>query len=151
MKCIIARISNPYGIIPQKNRTQGIIPILLSQLLLHNPITLYGETIRDYIYISDVVEALHLLGLYEKGKRIFNIGTGISTTLHDLVHMLETVAETNFFKIFRQNIRNCDVYENVLDISDTVNELKWHPKILLEEGIRITLNQMLENRNTIIS
>jgi UDP-glucose 4-epimerase len=144
MECLIARISNPYGILPLQNRSQGIIPIFLSKLLSKQPIILYGETIRDYIHISDAVEALINLGRYEKEKRIFNIGTGVSTSLHELLQMLETAAKCKFIEIIKQDIRGCDVYENTLDISDTVRELNWHPKILLEDGIKLTLKEMKE-------
>ena len=142
MKCLVARISNPYGILPLQNRSQGIIPIFLSKLLSRQPITLYGETIRDYIHISDTVEALIDLGRYEKEKRVFNIGTGVSTSLHDLLQMLEKAAKCKFVEIIKQDIRSCDVYENMLDISDTVRELNWRPKIFLEEGIKLTLDEM---------
>jgi len=145
MTCMVARISNPYGILPLQNRSQGIIPIFLSKLLSKHPIVLYGKTIRDYIHISDVIDALILLGQYKKEKRIFNIGTGVSTSLYELLSMLEKAANCKFKEIIKQDIRNCDVYENTLDISDTVRELNWHPKIMLEEGIKLTLNEMKEN------
>jgi UDP-glucose 4-epimerase len=144
IKCFVARISNPYGVLTLQNRTQGVIPILLSKLLSKHPIILYGETIRDYIHISDAIEALINLGQYEKEKRIFNIGTGISTSLHELLQMLEDAANCKFVEIIKQDMRDCDVYENTLDISDTVRELNWHPKIVLKEGIQLTLNEMKE-------
>jgi UDP-glucose 4-epimerase len=147
MECLIARISNPYGILPLQNRSQGIIPIFLSKLLSKQPIILYGETTRDYIHISDAVEALINLGQYEKEKRIFNIGTGVSTSLHGLLQMMEIAAKCKFIKIIKQDIRDCDVYENTLDISDTVRELNWHPKILLEDGILLTLKEMREHND----
>jgi UDP-glucose 4-epimerase len=142
MKCLVVRISNPYGILSLQNRSQGVIPIFLSKLLSKQPIVIYGETIRDYIHISDVVDALIKLGQYEKEKKIFNIGTGVSTSLHELLLMLEKTAKCKFAEIIKQGIRGCDVYENTLDISDTVRELNWHPKIFLEEGIKLTLDEM---------
>jgi len=145
IKCIAARISNPYGILSLQNRTQGIIPIFLSKLLLKQPIMLYGDTLRDYIHINDVIEALIKLGQYEKEKRIFNIGTGISTSLTVLIQMLERVAKCKFVNISKQDRRNCDVYENSLDISDTINELNWQPEITLEEGIKLIYNDIIKH------
>jgi len=142
MRCIVARISNPYGVLSLQNRKQGVIPILLSKLFLRESITIYGETVRDYIHISDVVESLTLLGKYEKEKRIFNIATGTSTSLQALLQMLEAIAECKFVEIVRQDIRDCDVWENALDISDTIRELNWCPKVALEEGIKHTFFEM---------
>ena len=143
INCYVARISNPYGIILSKTRAQGIIPIFISKLLSNEPITVYGETIRDYIHISDVINALVLIGQYKSTRRIFNIGTGVPTDLHTLIKMLENIVQRTFVGVNKQDRRDCDVYENVLDISDTISELGWQPKIALEEGIRITLHEML--------
>jgi len=145
--CLIARISNPYGVLSLQNRTQGIIPIFLSKLLLKQPVILYGETLRDYIYINDVIDALFKLGQYEKEKRIFNIGTGISTSLNDLIQLIERISKHKFTTIIKHDKRNCDVYENSLDISDTVNELNWKPQITLEEGVQLVFNNMISNKN----
>jgi len=144
IKGLIARISNPYGMLTLQNRTQGVIPIFISKLLLKEPIILYGETLRDYIHINDVIEALNKLGQYEKEKKIFNIGTGIPTSLKDLIKLLERVTKRKFVDIIKKDKRNYDVYENSLDISDTVNELDWQPKISLEEGVQLIFNDMME-------
>jgi len=142
MMCFSVRISNPYGYMPQKNRTQGVIPILLTRLLLDSSITLYGETIRDYIHISDVIEALLRIGYYESNQRTFNIGSGIPTNLHKLIPLMEEAAGKKFSNVLKQNIRKCDVYECILDISETVRELNWEPRISLNDGIRITLGEL---------
>ena len=138
VKCLIARISNPYGCMPLQNRKQGVIPILLSKLVAGEPIAIFGNTVRDYIYIDDTIDALIRLGYYDKDKRVFNIGTGKSTRLHDLVAMCEKTANRKFSAIEFQDIRECDVVENILDISETITELDWIPNILLEEGIKLT-------------
>ncbi|QNK42422.1 NAD-dependent epimerase/dehydratase family protein [Caproicibacter fermentans] len=142
MDCVIARISNPYGVFPQHDRTQGIIPIFLQRLLRRQPITLYGETIRDYIFISDAVDALLKLMAYRGDQRIFNIGSGIPTGLHHLAEMLEEATQRKFVEIREFPIRSCDVRESVLDITETKKELDWEPKVSLSDGIRKTLKQI---------
>lgn len=138
----ICRISNPYGVMPQKDRTQGIIPILLLRLLDGKPITLFGETVRDYIYISDVVNALFAVANYTGGKTVFHIGSGVGTGLQELLKLLEERSGLRFASVSKQPIRACDVRENVLDISDTVRILGWMPRISLSEGIDRTLEAL---------
>ena len=135
----ICRISNPYGVMPQKDRTQGIIPILLRRLLDGEPITIFGETVRDYVYISDVVEALIATADYTGDKTVFQIGSGVGTGLQDLVRLLEERSGLRFASVDMQPIRACDVQENVLDISDTVRTLGWTPLISLADGVDQTL------------
>ena len=131
----IARISNPYGEYFQKNRTQGLIPILINRLYNNEPINLYGDTKRDYIYIDDVIEALYKIGVYNGPMKIFNIGSGVAYTLSQIVEKIENTTGKRFVEITRLPIRKCDVLENVLDISETMKELNWRPRHDIDTGI----------------
>lgn len=142
LKCLIARIANPYGLILSQNRTQGIIPIFLRCLLEHKPVVIFGNTIRDYIYIDDVVDALIKLGHYCGINTIFNIGTGIGTELQYLVVLLEQITGKHFAQIIQNPQRSCDVLENILDVSETENTLQWRYKTELEQGIMKTWVEM---------
>ena len=140
--CRIARIANPYGVTPQSQRTQGIIPILMKEMLKKKPITLFGETVRDYIYIDDVADALVKLGDYPGEESIFLIGSGIGTSLTQLVEMIEACTGERFCEIQKRPIRSCDVQESILNVGRTKRLLNWEPKISLQEGIRITWDEI---------
>lgn len=142
VRCKICRISNPYGVMPQQGRTQGIIPILLRRLLDGEPVTLYGETVRDYIFISDVTEALVAASGYAGDACLFNVGTGVGTGLHALAALLEERAGRSFVSVREEPIRSCDVRESVLDISETARILNWAPRVALEDGIDRTLDAL---------
>lgn len=131
----IARISNPYGVMEQINRTQGIIPIFLKCLQSGQGITLFGDTVRDYIHIDDVVTALIAMKDYNGGERIFNIGSGCGVRLSAVVAMMEQITGKTFTCINHQERRACDVQTNLLDISVTQSELGWVPAIQLRKGI----------------
>lgn len=140
---IIARISNPYGVCQQEGRTQGVIPILIDKLQRQEPIVLFGKTVRDYIYIDDVIDALTAFLGYRGTKHIFNIGTGIGTHLYQLVHKIETIMGCDFVQIWQEPPRTCDVMENVLDISRIGKELSWRPSTSLLRGIEKTVEEMV--------
>lgn len=142
LDCRIARISNPYGVPPQKNRRQGIIPIFMRCLLEGEPIVMYGDTVRDYIHVDDVTEALIRFGEYEGASRVLNIGTGSPVSTSEIVRMIEKTAGREFTYIERQPIRECDVERNTLDISETVDALCWRPSISLQEGIARTWREI---------
>jgi len=136
----IARIGNPYGSLMRKGQTQGIIPIFLQKLHSNEGITVYGNTMRDYIHISDVIRALVLLLQYKGSEQVFNIASGKGTYINDLIRMLEDVSGKKFTSIQYEDIRSCDVPENVLDISLAKKELSWEPRISLREGIKRTID-----------
>jgi len=142
VRCKICRVSNPYGVMPQRGRTQGIIPILLRCLLNGQPIALFGETVRDYIYISDVTEALIAAAEYGGNENVFNVGSGVGTGLHALARLLEERSGLTFVAVDEQPIRTCDVHKSVLDISDTVRLVGWTPRVSLTQGIDWTLEAL---------
>ena len=138
LRTIVARIANPYGHCAQLGRTQGIIPILMRKLIAGEAIDLYGETERDYLYIDDAVRALVSLLDYQGSETLFNIGSGKGVSLHELVSRIESVVGRRFAAVNQKEIRLCDVYSNVLDISKAERELGWRPEVLLDEGIQKT-------------
>ena len=140
----IARVSNPYGVGQHKYKTQGIIPIFIDAIMSGQPITIYGDgdKMRDYIYIDDVIEALYLVCNYDNRDRyIFNIASGESHSINELVDILEDEVG-RFTQINHGKPRDCDVDCNLVDISRTVDSLKWRPKVGLKEGINKTYKLM---------
>ena len=99
-----------------------------------------GNKTRDYIYIDDVVRA-NLLALDvpdDYPEPIFNIGTGIETTLNTLYKKIADLLKQKAKPIYYpdrpgEQIRYC------LDISKAKRELEWQPEYNLNEGLKETL------------
>ena len=143
LRCISARIANPYGLGGAKREMQGIIPILLKKNFLDEPITLFGNTVRDYIHISDVVDCLSRLISKDFESDVLNVGSGVGTSLSCLIKIIEKVSGQPFKRKIILPKRNFDIQNNVLDITLAEKSLHWQPKIQLEEGIRALWREML--------
>lgn len=98
------------------------------------------EPRRDYVYVTDVANALLKLADYAGTKNVFNIATGESRSVRELVASLEKVLgskitiETDPAKlrpVERQNLN--------ADISLARRELDWSPLIGIEEGLNETI------------
>lgn len=135
----ILRVANPYGFFQKEfkifNQKQGVVPLFIYNLWKGVPITLYGNTVRDYIYIDDVLILIGEVIKQSSFGKTFNVGTGIGTTMMELVNMIEEVSERRFSKINIKENRVCDVKNNVLDISQTQDALGWMPKIPIKQGL----------------
>jgi UDP-glucose 4-epimerase len=89
---VALRMFNVYG--PgqnMQNLRQGMVSIYLAQALTNGRIEVKGslERFRDFIYIDDVVEAWFRAATHAGAKnRILNVGTGIRTTVADLLARL---------------------------------------------------------------
>jgi len=135
----ILRIANPYG--PRQNPTGkiGAITVFLYRIMNNLPIQIWGdgEIIRDYLYISDVIQALYVAQNHDINTKLFNIGSGQGISLNELLAKIHQVVKHDFQVNYIPG-RKVDIPINVLDISRANKILKWQPAINLETGIEKT-------------
>ena len=133
------RISNPYGPYQNPVGQQGAISVFLNHIYEGTPVTIWGDgsVVRDYLYVSDVVDALELAAKETTRHKVFNIGSGIGVSLNELLHrMTEVVGERP--EVEYVSGRTLDVSASVLDVSRAREELGWSPKVDLSEGMART-------------
>jgi len=140
LKYTILRVGNPYGPGQSPLQGQGVVAKYIYDSLAGKEFTVYGDgsAVRDYLFISDVSEALRLSYSYDGPHRVFNIGSGFGTTLLDIFSLLKKhcgiEARVNF-----TSGRNVDVGRNILDISLLKQEFQWEPAISMENGLKQTV------------
>ena len=90
------RISNPYGPRQPRNRTQGLIPIVLRRFAGGQPALRFGDgsMIRDYIFVEDLMARIVSAVGVPNGSQIYNLGSGVGHTLNDVLTTIETVIGT---------------------------------------------------------
>lgn len=83
------RYANVYGERQNPHGEAGVVAIFLERLLDGQTCTINGDGLqtRDYVYISDVVDA-NLAALGVSGFHCYNVGTGTETTVVDLYRKL---------------------------------------------------------------
>jgi nucleoside-diphosphate-sugar epimerase len=122
----------------------AVIPKFIKGLLTKQPITIYGdgEQSRDFTYIDNVVEA-NLLALEapDAAGKMCNIGCGERITLNRLVTLLEqqlgTKAQVSYTPSNAGDVRN-----SLADIERAKALLRYRPEIMIEEGLRQTIEAM---------
>lgn len=133
---VVYRIANPYG--PGQNifGKQGVIPIFMYKFLKNEPITVYGDgsMIRDYLYISDLIDMM--AGSYAKNNKFseYNLSSGQGVTVNQII---ESIEGCTGHKITRQHKETPPtfVHKSVLDNSRFVDEFGIRPSTTLEDGI----------------
>lgn len=139
----ILRLSNPYGPGQTGRKGQGVVGAWIRNLAADLPIRIIGDgrVIRDYIYIDDVCSAVEK-AIYHKAEfDIFNVGTGIGTSINELVEIFARHFPRPI-QIQRESGRIVDVPVNILDIETAISSLDWHPTTNLEEGIVKSLDHV---------
>ncbi len=124
----IARPFNVYG--PNGN---SVINKFCRKIPNYEDITIFGTGMqtRDYIFVSDVIDAL-LLGMENKG--IYNVGTGVETSLLELIDTIEKVSNSKPSMKFEKP-NESEIMRSRAGIS-RIKQLGWKPKVTLEEGIK---------------
>lgn len=93
-----------------------------------------GEQTRDFIYVKDVVQAVFLVSETPDAiGKVFNVGTGGSTSLNELIGLYEEITETRL-PIEKKEERSGDIKESYSDISE-LKSLGFEPEFTMREGL----------------
>ncbi len=133
------RLYSVYG--PFEDPQRLFPALILKGLQGEYPPLANPQIARDFIYIDDVIDAYLLAITHPQGGEIYNVGSGIQTTLQDVVHV---VRET--FQITKEPCwgtmenRKWDTTVWVAQNEKIKTTLGWTPQISLREGIERMAN-----------
>lgn len=125
--------------------TSNLIPIVQHELESGRPPQIFGNDyptpdgtcLRDYIHVLDVAEA-HLAVLdtlpVEAGHRALNVGTGIGTSVLEIVSRIIAVAGSDLVPVSRPR-RAGDAAAVVALVERIANETGWQARFSLEDII----------------
>jgi nucleoside-diphosphate-sugar epimerase len=134
---ISINVLRPFNIYGSGQNKHFLIPSILTQYLKKGEITVDSlNTKRDYIHIDDFVDAcLCSLNCFNKFQ-IFNIGSGESHGIVDIIKILEAVDNCDV-KLTNNNIsRKNEVLDVISDSGLAYKLLGWKPKISFDEGVK---------------
>ena len=92
-----------------------------------------GEQVRDYLYVADVVEA-NVLALDRASGEMLNLGTGVGTSVNDIVRELNLILGTRIESIY-EAARPGEVQRIYLDASRAARSLGWKPRTSFHDGL----------------
>ena len=91
---------------------------------------------RDFVYISDLVEAISLvIRKSSASKEIYNLGSGVSYTVRDVANYVKKISGSMSTISFSNSIRKGEISETCANIEKAKSDLGWLPKVSLFEGI----------------
>ena len=135
----IIRPSNPYGERQNPYSIQGVIPVFMGKIAAGKDIEVWGngEVIRDYIYVKDLVNGIYLASVSSAEIKTFNIGSGMSLSINDIIKMIFNVTQMDF-NVSYFDSRVYDIPEIELDINRARQYLNWSPTVHLKDGLAKT-------------
>jgi UDP-glucose 4-epimerase len=139
----VFRFFNIYGPF-QKN---GLIPSIYKKIQNNETITIFGkgDQIRDYVYIEDIISFFEKSAVSKIGNgTILNMGTGIGTTILDIVKTMSQILKVEP-KIEFQDPRPGEIGNFVSDTTLLKETFDSIPNTSVEAGLRKTISWLKDN------
>jgi len=138
LRSVSLRYANVYGPRQDPEGEAGVVAIFCQRLADHDPLTIYGDgkQTRDYVYVSDVVEA-NILAMQRSAQGPINIGTGIQTNVNILAERLRKISGQRARIVHRAGLPG-EVRRSALDCRLAKRELGWKPTVKLLDGLAKT-------------
>ena len=143
------RYFNVFGPRQKLSEYSGVIMIFLENIKNHRDFIIYGDGnhTRDFIYVSDVVLANILAYKSSKGGEIYNIATGVETSIQNLAEMMLELAHNIKNKIIHAKANTGDIVRSCANIDKVRNQLNFQPICKVREGLRIVMDWYSYGKN----
>lgn len=141
----ISRCSNNYGPFhfPEK-----LIPLMIINALADKPLPVYGEglNVRDWLYVKDHCKAIDLIIQKGRDGEVYNVGGHNEMRNIDIVKLICKELGKPESLITHVADRKGHDMRYAIDPAKIHNELGWLPETTFSDGIRMTIQWYLDNR-----
>ena len=130
-------ILRPFNVYGPDQEKHFLIPEIVEQIKKSKKIIVNSfQPKRDFVYIEDLVNALTISSKKLKGFQIYNIGSGVSVSVKEIIELLDDLVEEPLEYEERGLERKGEMMDVVADISAANKSLSWNPEISLKEGLK---------------
>ena len=138
------RLVNVYGPRARTSGTYGaVFGVFLAQKLHAKPFTIVGDgtQTRDFVFVTDVVEAFLKAAYSDVSGQVFNVGSGHPVSVNQIANLLDGE------KVFVPK-RPGEPQITHAAIAKIDAELKWKPQVTIEQGIQAMLAQLSDFKDS---
>jgi UDP-glucose 4-epimerase len=136
------RYSNVYGPRQNPHGEAGVVAIFSAEILKNDNLDIFGDgsQTRDYIFVGDVVRA-NLAALQSPDSDVYNIATGVETSIMELVEKLKVITGNNP-TITHLEAKSGELMRSCLDNRKAQTNLNFQPETSLDEGLKKTVEHI---------
>jgi UDP-glucose 4-epimerase len=136
LKCVVLKPFNIYG---EGQSKHLLFSTILTQMFNGRIVIKDPVPKRDYVYISDLIDAMIKSGDYNTEPfDIFNVGSGKSYSVKEIVDKLIAINKKRVSVTYLNERRKNEIMNTIADIKHINDRLGWKPKISIDEGLKKT-------------
>ena len=141
---ISLRLSNVYGPFQNPdNPYSGVIHKFIKLIDTNNAVKIHGDGLqtRDFTFVDDVSRAIKKACFVDGNEgMIFNVGTGVESSIQDIVKNLEKIYNKKIKVKYAENRDIDNVRRRLMNIESIRINLNWIPKTIFRDGLIKTIN-----------
>ena len=153
LDCVISNCSNNYG---SNHFPEKLIPLAINNIKNNKPVPVYGkgENIRDWLWVEDHARAIDVIFHQAKTGETYNIGVHNEWKNIDLVKTLCLLMDEKLNNTLGTSeqlityIKDRPGHDRryAIDATKINKELGWKPTVTFEEGLALTIDWYLDNK-----
>ena len=136
LNCISLRLFNVYG--NGQSSEAVVIRKFLKNISKDLPLEIFGDgtQTRDFVHISDVIQAFYcaIKNIEAKRGEVYNIGSGKSASINELASLLIS-SKGKDLQIIHKPERQGEVKFSKADISLAKTDINYSPEVSLRDGL----------------
>ena len=142
MKTLVVRPANLYGPYDKYNREESkVIAALIRRFAeSENPLEVWGDgnDIKDFLYISDFIDALLKLFILESDVGPVNISSGESVTIKDVIKTLFDIRKKTDIEVNFDTTKPSMIPVRLISNEYIKEIINWNPEVTLHDGLKKT-------------
>jgi UDP-glucose 4-epimerase len=144
---VVLRYFNVFG--PRQSplsQYAAVVPLFISAIAAGEPITIHGDgkQSRDFTYVGNCVDAtLAAAAAPGASGRVFNVAGGQPASVNDLAEMIGAILGKPVERTYTPS-RSGDIRDSWADLTAAREVLGYEPRVSLDDGLRLTVEAMLQ-------
>jgi UDP-glucose 4-epimerase len=145
----VFRYPNVFGARQNPKGEAGVIAIFTGKMLANEPIEIHGDgsQTRDFVHVDDIAYANYLAVKVSHSSGIYNLGSGIPTSVNDIYTELASLTNYQLPVTFTSPILGETLHIH-MDISKVRRCLGWERALDLHAGLKLTV-AYLQNKDKV--
>lgn len=134
------RYANVFGPRQDPEGEAGVVAIFAKKILERQEVTIFGNgrQTRDYVYVADVIRANAFAEKVLNGFKVWNVGTGIETSVLSLYEKMVKIAALPSTHKFA-GARAGEQMRSSLSYEALMRDTGWRPETELADGLKKTI------------